>query len=102
MDEYLHYELPFKSKLQMLDDIVKIIYYLHEGRRHDADQLITDLKARSIYLEEPIQQAVLMFAEQVCFQFDYDPYHKVTEDVQKSADKLIENMGFSSPSEGEH
>jgi hypothetical protein len=90
-------ELPIRSKLQMVDDIVKTISHLHRGERLDADQLLEDLKTRALFLDEEIQQATLIFAEQISFQFDYDPYHKVTPEVQKAADKLIENLGFSKP-----
>lgn len=90
-------ELPIRSKLQMVDDIVKTISHLHRGERKEADQQLEDLKTRALFLEEDIQQATLIFAEQICFQFDYDPYHKVTPEVEKAADKLIENLGFSKP-----
>jgi len=88
-------ELPIRSKLDMLDDIVQIIHYLHTGERKLADPLINDLKTRSMFLDADIQQNVLIFSEQIHFQYDYDPWHKVTPDVQKAADKLIEQLGFS-------
>lgn len=91
------HELPIRSKLEMLDDIVQIIHYLHTGKRKAADPLIDDLKTRSMFLDERIQQDVLIFAEQVYFQYDYDPWHKVTPDVQKAADRLIEDLGFAKP-----
>lgn len=78
----------------MLDDIIQIIHYLHSGDRKLADPLIEDLKIRATFLEETIQQNVLIFSEQVHFQYNYDPWHKVTSDVQKAADKLIEELGF--------
>lgn len=87
-------ELPIRSKLDMLDDIVQIIHYLHSGDRKLADPLIDDLKIRSMFLDETIQQNVLIFSEQVQFQYAYDPWHKVTPDVQKATDKLIEELGF--------
>ena len=90
-------ELPIRSKLQMIDDIAKIINHLHNNERIEADQLLLDLKRRSLYMDDEIQQSVLMFAEQISFQFDYDREHKVTSDVQQAADKLIENLGFSKP-----
>ena len=91
------HELPIRSKLKMLDDIVQIIHYLHLGTRSAADPLIDDLKTRAIYFEDQIQQDVLTFAEQVHFQYDYDPWHKVTPEVQKAADKLINDLGFFIP-----
>ncbi len=90
-------ELPIRSKLEMVEDIVQIIHYLHEGDRESADPLINDLKTRSIFLDEQIQWDVLVFSEQVHFQYDYDPWHKVTPEVQKAADRLIEDLGFPSP-----
>jgi hypothetical protein len=55
---------------------------------------LEELKARAIFLDEDIQRATLIFAEQISFQFDYDPYHKVTAEVQQAADNLIKNLGF--------
>lgn len=94
MSKHPAFELPIRSKLDMLDDIVQIIHYLHEGNRKLATPFIEDLKIRSLFLDEQIQQDVLIFSEQVCFQYDYDPWHKITPDVQKAADKLIEDLGF--------
>ena len=88
-------ELPIRSKLKMIDDIIQIIHHLHTGARSAADPLINDLKVRSIYLDEQIQQDVLTFAGQVYFQYEYDPWHKVTPDIQKAADKLIRDLGFT-------
>lgn len=88
-------ELPIRSKLDMLDDIIKIIRYLHLGNREVANLLIDDLKLRSLFLSDDIQQDVLIFSEQVHFQYDYDPWHKVTPDVQKAADQLISDLGFT-------
>ncbi len=90
-------ELPIRSKLDMLDDIVQIIHYLHLGDRKRADDLIKDLKIRATFLEESIQRHVLIFTDQVHFQYNYDPWHKVTPDVQKAADLLIEELGFRPP-----
>ena len=95
MNKHLSHELPIRSKLQMLDDIVQVIYYLHTGQRKAAEPLLDDLKSRSIFFDEQTQQDVLIFAEQVCFQYDYDPWHKVTPDVEKAADNLIKDLGFS-------
>lgn len=92
-------DLPIRSKLEMVEDISKIIHYLHEGNRAQAIPLLEDLKARSVFLDEQIQQDVLAFVSQILFQYDYDPGHKVTPEVQKMADKLIEDMGFRAPSE---
>ncbi len=86
----------------MLDDIVQIIRCLHTGIRGEADALIHDLKSRALFLDEQIQQDVLMFCEQIHFQYDYDPWHKVTPEVQKAADKLIEDLGFFSLSKIKH
>jgi hypothetical protein len=91
------HELPIRSKLEMVDDIVRIIHHLHAGDRKAAEPLLDDLKIRAIYLDEKAQQDALIFAEQVYFQFDYDPWHKVTPEVQKAADRLIEDLGFSKP-----
>lgn len=97
MDKQHFKELPIRSKLEMAQDIGKIIHYLHTGQRSSVDLLIEDLKTRSVFMDEQIQQDVLSFSEQVCFQYDYDPWHTVTPNVQKAADKLIEDLGFRPP-----
>lgn len=97
MDNHPSKELPIRSKLEMVEDIIEIIHCLHEGDRKSADTLINDLKTRAIFLDEEIQLDVLIFAEQIHFQYDYDPWHKVTPAVQQAADKLIEALGFPPP-----
>jgi hypothetical protein len=98
MDKHHSRELPIRSKLAMVQDIGQIICYLHTGQRSAADLLIEDLKTRSVFMDEDIQQDVLSFSEQVCFQYDYDPWHQVTLNIQRAADKLIEDLGFTPPS----
>lgn len=94
MNNHPSQELPFRSKLEMAEDIAQIIQCLHTGQRSAADLLIEELKTRSIFLDEKIQQDVLMFSEQVQFQYDYDPWHLVTGDIKKAADRLLEDLGF--------
>lgn len=91
-------ELPIRSKYEMIHAIIKIIHFLHAGKKKEANELIEELKIRAIHLDPPIQQDVLIFAEQIQFQYAYDPWHKVTEEIQKAADRLIEDLGFSVPS----
>ncbi len=87
-------EDPELSKSIMCEDVAHIISHLHHGQRALADPLINDLKTRSLLMEDKIQQDVLMFSEQVQFQYDYDPWHKVTPEVQEAADHLLEDLGF--------
>ena len=91
-------ELPIRSKYEMIHAIIKIIHYLHAGKQKEANDLMEELKIRAIYLDPSIQQDVLAFVEQVQFQYAYDPWHKITEEIQKTADKLIEDLGFTAPS----
>lgn len=91
-----HRELPIRIKWEMAKDIAQIVQHLHQGHRSAADLLIEDLKTRSLFLSEDIQQDVLVFAEQVQFQYDYDPWHKMTPEVQKAADQLLEDLGWFS------
>lgn len=88
-------ELPIRSKLAMAEDIAMVLHCLHDGHKASSDRLLEDLKVRSLFLDETIQQDVLIFAEQVQFQYGYDPWHKITPDVQQAADKLIEDLGFT-------
>jgi len=87
-------ELPIRSKVAIRENIVKALQYMTEGNRMALESLIEDLKNRAIYLDETIQQDVLIFAEQVQFQYDYDPWHKITPDIKKAADRLIEDLGW--------
>ncbi|HSX13276.1 MAG TPA: hypothetical protein VLE96_02520 [Chlamydiales bacterium] len=80
------------SKLEMEEDIAKIIFHLHYGNRVLGDVFLDNLKANAVHLSSKIQQDVLMFAEQVHFQHDYDPWHKVTPEVQTAADQLISDL----------
>lgn len=92
-----HNELPIRSKIEIAEGVGKIIHYLHTGQRSAADLLLEELKIRSLYLDEAIQQDLLVFAEEVQFQYVYDPWHNVTSQVEKAADKLIEDLGFLPP-----
>ena len=85
-------ELPIRSKIMMQKDVAKAIYHLHRGEREKTDIALDDLKARAIYLDEKVQQDVLMFAEQIHFQYDYDPWHKVTREVGAAADRLLSDL----------
>jgi hypothetical protein len=88
------HELPIRSKTEMVNDIIEIIRCLHRGRRTTSDRLVEDLKARCAFLDETIQQDVLIFVEQVQFQQVYDPWHRVTPEVEQAADRLIQDLGF--------
>lgn len=90
-------ELPIRSKKEIAEGVGKIIGFLHTGQRSSADLLIEELKVRSLYLDPDIQNALLIFVEEVQFQYAYDPWHKVTLEVEKAADRLIENLGFIPP-----
>jgi hypothetical protein len=92
MTDNIFHANPIRSKMEMMQDILKIIQYLHLGQREKGEPLMEDLKARSVLLDDQIQQDVLIFIEQVQFQYAYDPWHNITEAVQKSADKLIEDL----------
>ena len=89
--------LPIRSKLDMLDDMVQIIHYLHIGDRKAADELIKDMKIRAMFLDAEIQNRVLIFTDQIHFQYNTDPWHRVTPDIQHAADHLIEQLGFRPP-----
>ncbi len=95
MNPHLSHELPFRSKLAMVEDIRAILGCLN--RRERADVWIEDLKARSVFFDEDVQQAVLMFSEQVQFQSAYDPVYGVTAEVERAADKVVEWLGFTPP-----
>jgi len=87
-------ELPIRSKLEMAKDVAEIIQCLHAGHRSRSDQFVKNLKARCSLLDEKIQQDVLIFVEQVQFQHAYDPWHRVTPEVERAADRLIMDLGF--------
>lgn len=87
-------EDPNLAKLIMCEDVAHVIFHLHHGQRSQAEPLIKDLKTRSLLMGDKIQQDVLIFSEQVQFQYDYDPQHLVTPEVQKAADHLLKDLGI--------
>lgn len=89
MDKNQNYE---NFKTLMKDDVILIMHHLHYGERSLSDLCLEDLKAQSVHFGEKIQQDVLNFAEQVEFQFDYDPWHKITPEVQMAADQLLKDL----------
>jgi hypothetical protein len=95
MNKHPSQELPIRSKLEMVHDIVETIHSLHAGSLSTTHILLEDLKTRSLFLDLQIQQDVLMFCEQIEFQYAYDPWHNITPEIQKAADKLIEDLGFT-------
>lgn len=95
MKKYPGLELPIRSKIQMVEEIVQILKFLHEGKKGEADPLLDDLRLRALFLDEEIQKGVLIFSNQVQFQYSYDPFHKITPEVEVAADRLIEDLGFN-------
>lgn len=95
MEKHPGLELPIRSKIAMLEDIIDAMEGLHRGLRKRIENSLKDLLLRALYLDEAIQQSALIFSEHVQFQYRYDPQHKVSEEIEKAADQLIENMGFS-------
>jgi hypothetical protein len=91
----MHKELPIKSKLQMLEDIAEALHLFQQGEKAKLEAVLQNLKVRSVYLEEPIQQATLIFIEQVLYHFGYD--RLLDAELQRSADRLIEELGFTPP-----
>ena len=89
-----HSELPIRSKRIMAQDVAEIIQCLHKGDRSYANLLIEDLKIRAINFDLTVQQDVLMFVESVQFQAVYDPWHKVTPDIEIAANRLLSDLGI--------
>ncbi len=83
---------PRKSKNIIREEIAQIIHHLHYGERGPGDLLVKDLKARLKQHPTKIQRDMLIFVEMVHFQYDYDPWHKVTPEVQKAADRLLKDL----------
>ena len=88
-------ELPISSKLAMGDTVIQVLAYLHAGNRLALLPLLDELKLRSMFLDEQIQEDVVTFANLVLFQYDSDPWHTVSKEVTQAADHLFEDMGFT-------
>ncbi len=97
MDQSYYKDLPIRHKVAIAQELGEALHLLHTGQRGSLDLTLEEMKAHSLYLEEPIQQAVLAFAETVQFQTVYDPWHRVTPEVRRAADRLIDDMGFCAP-----
>lgn len=78
----------------MIKDISEIVQCLYSGQASATNLLIEDLRKRSLFLDDQIQQDVLMFIEQLEFQKLYDSSLIFTKNIQLAADKLIEDLGF--------
>jgi len=98
MENYRN-ELPIRSKIDAAQEIGQIIRCLTQGQQSKVISLIDALKNRSIYLDEKIQGDVLVFAEAVQFQISYDPWHLITPEIERAANRLIEDLGFVPPRE---
>jgi len=98
MENYQN-ELPIRSKIEAAQEIGQIIHYMTNGQESKVNELIEDLKNRSIYLDEKIQGDVLIFAETIQFQQTYDQWHQITPEIEKAANQLIEDLGFVPPQE---
>ncbi|MDE3045908.1 MAG: hypothetical protein KGJ02_04610 [Verrucomicrobiota bacterium] len=94
MKKHHSQQLPIRLKIEMVQEVAEIIHCFQNGQRAAVDLLIEDLKSRCVHLDEKIQQDVLMFAEQVQFQFTYDQWHTITQEIQSAADHLIEDLGL--------
>ncbi len=94
-------QLPIRAKIEIAEKIGQILECLHKGQKPETNILIAEVKSRALFLEDPIQQDVLMFAESVQFQMAYDPWHKVNKEIEAAANKLIEDLGFTPPPEEE-
>ncbi len=91
------HELPIRLKVEMAQAVASILHSLHQGQPSIIGFLLEDLRAHALFMEDFIQQDVLIFAEQVQFQMAYDPWHSVTLNVEQAADRLIEDLGFCPP-----
>jgi hypothetical protein len=90
-------QLPIHSKKRIADGVEEVLHCLHTGQRSATDLLLEGLKSDSLYLEDPIQQDILKFAEAVQFQAVYDDWHRITPEVEEAANRLIEDLGFTPP-----
>jgi hypothetical protein len=92
-------QLPIRAKIEIAEKIGQILHYFQKGQPQEVNALIAEVKSRALFLEDPIQQDVLIFAESVQFQEAYDPWHKISPEIEQAANKLIEDLGFTPPSE---
>ncbi len=90
-------QLPIRAKVEIAEKIGQILQCFQKGQRSEVNLLIAEIKSRSLFLEDPIQQDVLMFAESVQFQTAYDPWRTISTEIETAANKLIEDLGFVPP-----
>ena len=58
-----HNELPIRSKIDVAAEIGDILQDFQTGQKTRVEHLIEDLKMRSIYLDESLQEDILAFAD---------------------------------------
>jgi hypothetical protein len=81
--------LPIKLKHEMVDEVAQIVVSLHTGDKKRCEKLMEELKVNALYLDEEIQHNVLIFTGQIDFQKIYDPWHRISPEVERSALFLI-------------
>ena len=87
-------KLPIRSKLEMIQDVSEILLALHDGDRDLLERLVIDLKGHALCFDDMVQRDVLQFSENVQFQLLVDPNRLITADIEKAADRLVEDLGF--------
>lgn len=86
-----------RKKFILVKDISQVIKDLHFGKIQAIPPLLDEMRSISQDLDEESQNDITLFALQVEFQMDYDPFHLVTEEIRKAGDALINDLGFHLP-----
>jgi hypothetical protein len=86
-------------KKEIINKISDIVTHLHNGKFLLVRQCIGQLKNLLQDLPKKTVNDIQDFVQQVLFEMDYDSEHRITEEIRKSADRLIQDLGYSLPKE---
>jgi len=86
-----------EEKALLLDHLARVVANLHRGNIEAIVPLLRQMHTAARSLSPQIQLDIHQFIIQVEFQMDYDPFHLVTEEIQKAADALIKDLGVPVP-----
>ncbi len=89
--------LLIKKKVLLIEALTQTIKKLHYGEKNAIYALLKEIKDLSSEMAPEVQKDIIDFIQQVTFQMDYDPQHLVTEEIRKSLDQLLSDLGFVPP-----
>lgn len=80
------------TAFQIADLIRTTLEDLHEGKKKSLPNHLDRMRALCEHVNKQLANDIQDFITQVQFQMDYDFEHLVTEDIRKSADRIVRDL----------